>query len=319
MRNISFDLQLLSKYRAELMGFATILIILCHAIPNGVHLPHVIEKVMEFGQTGVELFLFLSGIGMYYSLALPKKKVNLGTWCYKRVSRLMLPYWIIYAPYFCVYSYLIGKISLLSCVDKFTTIGFWFGDSCVWFIAAIIPMYLLSPLMLCIMNQKFINIKVGGAILALFVIQILHKRGVFCNTAAMQHIMQAVTVAPSFVLGFYMSPFIAEKKILAAKQVVMIVIAVVALWVALYILLKVKSYWLFMLLFAALLCKLLDHCHRFIPAVLAFLGAISLESYLFNTSLPAWFRGSGNVYYQLIVIFGISGAWVVNKFVSKIR
>lgn len=56
----SFDLQLLSKYRAELMGFATILIILCHAIPNGVHLPRMIEKVMALGQTGVELFLFLS-------------------------------------------------------------------------------------------------------------------------------------------------------------------------------------------------------------------------------------------------------------------
>lgn len=168
-------------------------------------------------------------------------------------------------------------------------------------------------------ETKVDKCKMGGVILLLIVIQLLHKRGVFCNTAAIRHIMQVVIVAPSFILGFYMAPFIAEKKILAAKQVMMIVIAVVALWIALYILLGVKQYWLFMLLFVALLCKLLKYCHRFILAVLAFLGAISLESYLFNTTLPGWFGGSGNVYYLLIVIFGIWGAWVVNKFVSKIR
>lgn len=50
------------------MGLAAIMIIVCHirGIDNS-SIP-LLEKILWFGNYGVELFLFVSGIGMYYSL-----------------------------------------------------------------------------------------------------------------------------------------------------------------------------------------------------------------------------------------------------------
>ena len=73
-RTVTFNLEWISKYRTEIMGFAAILIILCHANVAGVVTPCLVRRLLGLGNVGVDIFLFVSGIGMYYSLS----KVN--TW-----------------------------------------------------------------------------------------------------------------------------------------------------------------------------------------------------------------------------------------------
>lgn len=63
-----FNLSLLSTYRKELMGVSAIAVILCHANGRGVLLPPILQHVFDFGNLGVDVFLLLSGIGMYFSL-----------------------------------------------------------------------------------------------------------------------------------------------------------------------------------------------------------------------------------------------------------
>lgn len=60
----------LSLYRSELMGIATMLIIVCHAPAYGVEIPAWLSRVLSSGGFGVDIFLFLSGMGMYHSLSL---------------------------------------------------------------------------------------------------------------------------------------------------------------------------------------------------------------------------------------------------------
>ena len=64
-----FNLNQISKYRAELMGVSTLLILLCHAAGNDVLMPKWLMYVVAQGQLGVDIFLFLSGMGLYYSLS----------------------------------------------------------------------------------------------------------------------------------------------------------------------------------------------------------------------------------------------------------
>ena len=59
----------LSTYRTPLMGMATLMIIACHAPASGVVLPQVLSRLLTMGNYGVDLFLLLSGIGVYYSLS----------------------------------------------------------------------------------------------------------------------------------------------------------------------------------------------------------------------------------------------------------
>jgi hypothetical protein len=56
INSLSFNLFLFSRYRSELMGFATILILICHASSNGIELSDIMRKVVSYGNLGVEMF-----------------------------------------------------------------------------------------------------------------------------------------------------------------------------------------------------------------------------------------------------------------------
>lgn len=50
------------------MGIATILIFIVHAPDNGVMMPNTLKTICALGSLGVDLFLLLSGFGLWYSL-----------------------------------------------------------------------------------------------------------------------------------------------------------------------------------------------------------------------------------------------------------
>lgn len=64
------SLGIFTQYRRELMGVATVLILLCHSLlPPAIHCPNdILRWIIITGNRGVDIFLFLSGLGMYHSL-----------------------------------------------------------------------------------------------------------------------------------------------------------------------------------------------------------------------------------------------------------
>ena len=96
---ISFNLGLISKCRAALMGMATIGILMCHAPSNGVSLPFHLNSILALGQMGVMIFFLVSGLGLYYSTRRMEYSAGgIAAWYRKRLVRLFVPYLIIYAP-----------------------------------------------------------------------------------------------------------------------------------------------------------------------------------------------------------------------------
>jgi len=85
-----FDLSLFSRFRTEIMGISTIAILLCHASGRGVVLPYILEWLFGFGNIGVDIFLLLSGLSMFYSLN-KADRPTLGGWYTKRLVRIVLP------------------------------------------------------------------------------------------------------------------------------------------------------------------------------------------------------------------------------------
>ena len=74
MSILKFELEKLSQKRTQLMGLATLMIIICHASASHVLMPRWMSKLMDLGNYGVDIFLFLSGVGLFYSLS--KKPVT---------------------------------------------------------------------------------------------------------------------------------------------------------------------------------------------------------------------------------------------------
>lgn len=63
-----YSVNQISKFRPALMGIATILIFIVHAPDNGVMMPNTLKTICALGALGVDLFLLLSGFGLWYSL-----------------------------------------------------------------------------------------------------------------------------------------------------------------------------------------------------------------------------------------------------------
>lgn len=133
----------ISKYRQELMGLATLLILICHSVGNNVAIPFPLNKLFALGTCGVDIFFFLSGFGLYYSL---QKKNSLLQWYKKRYVRILVPYLIISIVGFI--DYCINKpYGFGEYLYRLSLLSFWTDHNVAWFLAVIIPFYAITPLL----------------------------------------------------------------------------------------------------------------------------------------------------------------------------
>lgn len=118
-----------SKYRSMLMGFAIFLIM-------GVHC-----GVIWQGGLGVEIFMLLSGLGIYFSLA---KKPSYFEFLKKRVVRVVPCYLLCSVLYYLF----VKSYDWKECFLGVSTYAYWSkGTNYFWFVPVILSYYLFSPLL----------------------------------------------------------------------------------------------------------------------------------------------------------------------------
>ena len=127
---------LISKYRSVLMGFATIWVAFLHA-QMWFRNP-ILATFKWSGHNGVDVFLFLSGLGLYYAY----QKTQGWKFISRRLLRI-LPIFIPVAIARIIYYHYSAK-------DAFyllTTLSFWFTyDRSMWYVSMIVVLYFLTPL-----------------------------------------------------------------------------------------------------------------------------------------------------------------------------
>lgn len=310
--DLSFDLKSISTHRGTLMGLAAIGILMCHAASNGVNLPASIMSILALGQLGVDIFFFLSGLGILFSLS--KQSGSVCVWYKKRFLRIIVPYLIIYAP-----------VLLLDCniEDKewwyyfynISTISVWFDSGGCWFIAVLIPLYLLAPYWKKVLDcSQYTVLATFGICIVFYMI----------GTYLAPHLRDYLNQAMFFFMGMWIARYVGGGKRLPFKRMIF----VIALFLFLVILYRYYSFCpLFWILFFPVLfslCKMLDWIKAdWVHRTLGFMGKISLESYLFNVTLIAWINAfsllPASLYedrYLFIVVFGTILSAIVNE-VSK--
>ncbi|MGN0465782.1 MAG: acyltransferase family protein [Lachnospiraceae bacterium] len=138
---------LLSKYRVELMGFSIIWIILFHGYRNNMIFPgklNILNFIFSKGDCGVEIFLLLSGLGLYYSFS---KNPDLSCFYKNRIKRVILPYLLVSGGFW-VGQDLIYHKSISAFVKNITLYSFWrSGYTRLWYFALLIPLYLIFPIL----------------------------------------------------------------------------------------------------------------------------------------------------------------------------
>ncbi|MBQ8508770.1 MAG: acyltransferase [Clostridia bacterium] len=134
---------LVSKHRSAIMGIAALWILVFHEwIPllGGVPgLGRIESFAKQVGFCGVDIFLFLSGIGLTYSIG----KSSLPAFYYRRIRRIALSFLIV-AVHRCIDE----GWDIARFVGNVTGWNFWTKDiySFLWFVPAVTALYLLFPL-----------------------------------------------------------------------------------------------------------------------------------------------------------------------------
>ena len=140
-----FHISDISTYRSELMGWAIIWIMMLHFTFTQLH---PIGFIAQYGFAGVDIFMLVSGMGLYFSL---EKDDNIFRFYKKRLLRIFPTYFILGI----IYSIFLFHDTILEYLFRYTTIGFWTGGKySEWYVPSIVMLYLFAPLIKKVFDSK---------------------------------------------------------------------------------------------------------------------------------------------------------------------
>lgn len=137
------------KYRNVWMAFAILWVMLFHfPIP----LPAVFSPIKDFGYGGVDIFLFASGIGCFFSL---RADADIKRFLCRR-ARKILPMQIIFLFFYVVFTWLTGSIRVVEIIGNVFGAGLFgnLDNQFNWYIGAMWACYLIAPVLKSFADQS---------------------------------------------------------------------------------------------------------------------------------------------------------------------
>lgn len=191
----------ISKTRNIILGIATIWIMFFHSptlyienIFNSGIIKNIIIFIRNLGNIGVDIFLILSAVGLYYSFS---KDSNIKSFYKKRFVRI-LPAVIIVAT---IITSLIPGSGIKDFFERIFLISiFTNGNRDFWFFSLIMLLYIIYPLLYKLVDKydfKAVILLVIGIIFFNFIIM-------FTNPSLYKKIEIAITRIPVFIIGIWL-------------------------------------------------------------------------------------------------------------------
>lgn len=328
-----------SLYRNELFGLSIISIMIFHFLEDiktytsGGILYNIADVYyMLFASIGVEVFLFLSGMGLFFSM---KKNSDTKQFYIKRFKRLCFPYILIGGCYWIIRDFIILKLSVLDFLLDFSMLSFLLqGRKNIWFVAFIILMYLIYPIIFKCLNQKNKKKKIAYFLLMLFIWGLFMAATVVFFRNVYSNIEIAVWRIPIFIFGAYMGEKIYNKDKFSIFDYSLFAFGIIVR-IAYFILVKMGLFSAGLRLISAVYAPaiifitvfLLQYFPEKIKKALVYTGSVSLELYishvtlrglLVNLNMPVWVWYYYLLYIALAVLISIS-VYNLQKKISNIK
>ena len=331
-----FPLNDISRYRGELMGLAMVLIILFH-----VSLPRhdSFYGLVRMGNIGVDIFLFLSGIGLWFSWEGMSNKPGTFSrrWLdfYARRLRRVYPAWLVVATLFYLPRFLERPSrSLSSYIDLAGDIlvnwDFWLHDELTfWYIPATMMLYVFAPpYMEAVRRHPIMRWLVVLPLMWCVIVQYITP-----IHTAVGHIEIFWSRVPIFFLGINIAESIRRRE-LADGTIVWLAAVMLAVslpscvWLEQMrhgrfpLFLERMLYIPFAVSLLILLTRMLPHSGRWIRSTLAWIGGISLETYLIHAEFVLKPLRQYHLGYWptalLTALISFLLAWMLHKAIQRI-
>lgn len=319
--------QRISRYKSQLMGIAILIVVYGHFFyyHSGLKDYTQLNITMWYTVGSVDIFMFLSGFGIYHSLS---KNDNPLRFFQRRMSRL-LPSYLPFIVLYCVFSLAVGWMNKFQALGNLTTFGWWGqqGGQFNWYIPTIIGMYLFSPL--------FYHVIKAYGRKSLWVIPLLF----LIETGAIgSSLMIGVSRFPIYFLGMYLGKEAMKERQLSRRHLIVSGLLLVVSMVGLFYLVKRHpnslsrfGFWWHPFLLSTPGCLyfttwcLEKHekwgITRWINRALGFLGSRSFEIYLWHLmvySVALYLGLQGWGIWIVMAILGIAAGCVYSFIITKL-
>lgn len=323
------ELSDISRYRGELMGLAMIFVMLFHVwLPKS----NAMYGLVRCGNVGVDMFLFLSGIGLWYAWS---KRPSLKSFYWRRYIRIY-PAWLIMACLFYIPNYLntagggYSPNAAHLVANILINWSFWrIDDLTFWFIPAIMMMYTFAPAYMSLIERhpSYRWMPVAAMVLA---VMVKYYPPV---SQSVGHVEIFFSRIPIFLIGINCGAWVRERRTLEGQSVWLIALLFI---MSLAMCVEFEQSWrgrfpLFlerMVYIPLTVCGilLLTLLLRHVPAVvrrrIAFVGTVSLELYLIHIQFVMKYITPYKLGYCLTALLMIAVslvlAWLLHRLVGML-
>lgn len=150
---------ILSDHRDKLMGLAAILVVILHftadltysGLPDPI--PLTARRLYACAvPLGVAMFLFLSGMGLYFSM---RKGTSLRVFYRNRYLNLLITYGLWGLVFWSIADFYIRGSGLKRFLVDYSLYSFWrYGDHSFWYVAAVTIFFLIFPLLYILLRPE---------------------------------------------------------------------------------------------------------------------------------------------------------------------
>lgn len=322
MRIKDIELGNISKYRAEQMGIAMLFIILFH-----VSLPRsdMFFGLRRIGNIGVDMFLFLSGVGLWFSWMRNPSVRHFFTRRYLRIY----PVWLVIACSFYIPEYINGQRGLTDTIGQIIiNWDFWLYDDLeFWYIPATMMLYIFAPPYMELIKRHPIYRWLPVAMIMWCIV----VQWVTPIHNGVGHLEIFWSRVPIFFIGINCGDAVRQKKRMDGQSIWMIIIMFLMALLA-SIFLEQNRHGQFPLFIERMLyipltvtaILLLNRIFRRLPHYInrcfSFVGGLSLEAYLIHIGFTLRYVEKLNLGYWptflLCTITTMPLAWLLNKSIS---
>ncbi|HHZ06398.1 MAG TPA: acyltransferase [Clostridiales bacterium] len=190
-RTFADGFKLLSKYRSVLMGLAMLWVMYFHTpVIFSEHNQWLFHRI---GFYGVDIFLFLSAFGLYYSLS---KHKNIWQFYKARFIRIFPAFFIVATVWFAIQS-MSGELNYLAYVSS---VAYWFNmNHFDWYIPTLLALYIISPFVYYLI-KRFENSALPIVVGLMMISPILAMWSINANYTVL---MGSIVRLPVFLFGMY--------------------------------------------------------------------------------------------------------------------
>ena len=287
MKIPDIELGNISRFRAEHMGAAMLFVILFHvALDRG----DPFYGLRRCGNVGVDIFLFLSGVGLWFSWV---KTPDVRRFYRRRLLRIV-PTWLVVATAFYLPDYLGARRFSHSIVDLIVDLtinwDFWLHDELTfWYVPAIMALYLVAPWYMRLVQNRPIYrwlplLMVVWCVMVQWVLPIHHAVG---------HLEIFWSRVPIFFIGINFGELVRTRRQLPGESVWLLLLTFLMTFGTCLYLEQVRHghfplfvermlYIPFTVCTVLVMNRIFRRTPQWVNSAFRFVGALSLEAYLIH-------------------------------------